>query len=897
LIYLRKIINNIYNSGGGIGKNERIGYIRLRAEEVIKWEATPRWLHFKPIDMSKDSPGSILINLQFQIDSENNKRMFKQKGITKKYTLYAHIVQGFELDPKNTDEEIETFVDIDIDGKNKITEKKGGRYPFWNELLEIECELDWKLDFAPDVAVSLHRVKYSGIFSKEQKSDIIGNFTVPIRCIKEEKIYPHYFNFISNNEVNGRLMCMFYIEQQKKNKTNKLEHFRKIKEKLDKRIQAKISIFVLGGRNLDFDVKYDNVHFDMNITQDGNKIFTNKGENIDLKKQLANINMPQSQDMITILNLYEADDVEIYGDEDFQIFPMIKLNLKKLGIFMDDKRYIMFSVADFIDSNYVKERSKKLYKKLFEENLGVTTLDQEQRFIPEFEEVKKKKESEEEENEELRDENEDIKLINPILEEDDDDDTIKGTDVMLVNKITKYKNMDISDDIFLECNAKDKKKEKEIKKKIRKSLAEELRQLKKNELSSETEINKLLELETKIRDLKKPLMSEDIFYGFDDIGDEYDYGREVYKEDVYEFHPNMDIPYKKHKMLHIPWSPFSDKYETMGGYFKLGKETESILKFNVKVEFKDFNRKEKFKSVVKKVIKRTTINNNEDDILEEEVNLELKQYDIFNELYLNKLRNCYFTKEAKTKKGLKKDDIPINLNQIKVRVYILRCLNLTAQENHANLVDRLAGYNAFSKANAYLEILVGQNYDKDDGKGIRYINDRTSHVLNSLSPEFYKYYELDADLPEDWKLTINVKSLGDGSDGLIGSTTIDLEDRILGDLRTREIIKYKAHDEFLSKELENKNDERINKKLTYLSDKTDKLKPTEIPVEFRPLFKSDAKTAQGVIEMFVEVLPLDIAKKTKPAKIEPPPPQEYELRLVIWETRNIPLEKKVIIIF
>jgi len=39
--------------------------------------------------------------------------------------------------------------------------------------------------------------------------------------------------------------------------------------------------------------------------------------------------------------------------------------------------------------------------------------------------------------------------------------------------------------------------------------------------------------------------------------------------------------------------------------------------------------------------------------------------------------------------------------------------------------------------------------------------------------------------------------------------------------------------------------------------------------------------------MFVEVLPNSRAKHILPAKIEPPLPENYELRLVIWETRNV----------
>ena len=214
------IFINLY-TGGGVGQDQRIGFIRLRTEEVAKWEPIPRWLHFKPLDMNLDSPGSLLVNMHFCIETENTKRIFKQKGIMKKYTLYAHIVQGFELDPKYDKEDIETEVEIDIDGKKQSTRKQVGRYPFWNENKEIEIELDWKLDFAPDVAIVVYKYVKSGIFSSDMVREEIGKFTVPIRCIIKKKTYPVYYNLIKSNEINGRLMAMFYIKPQNKNDKGK----------------------------------------------------------------------------------------------------------------------------------------------------------------------------------------------------------------------------------------------------------------------------------------------------------------------------------------------------------------------------------------------------------------------------------------------------------------------------------------------------------------------------------------------------------------------------------------------------------------------------------------------------------------------------------------------------
>ena len=446
----------------------------------------------------------------------------------------------------------------------------------------------------------------------------------------------------------------------------------------------------------------------------------------------------------------------------------------------------------------------------------------------------------------------------------------------------------------LECKPKDKAKEKEVMRKLRKNFYAQIRSLRKIENPSMEQRNRLLDLEEKFRDAKKPQMNEPIFYGFEDIADEYNYGRDIYKEDVYESHPNLVIPYKRRSLYHIPRNPFDQAYETLEGYFKLGKLTDNLIKFNVALQFKN---KEQIQT--KQTTPTKTAIFSAEEALEEEVDKELEQYNIFNSTYQEKLRFLYLNKDEK--RINKVNDFKLPLNALKVRVYIYRCLNLTAQDNFIGFVDYMAGYNSFSQANAYLQIQVGQDSDVKE-KGTKFIETKDSYVANSLSPDFYQMYELEADLPKDWKLQINVMSFtpGGGSDSLIGSTVIDLEDRYLGENRTRKLIGMKSYESDLMEQLrkyENPEIERdesiiskLNSKLSILNRKIDEVKENEVPVEYRPLTKPGVSTAQGIIEMFVEILPLSRAKMIKPAKIERPPPEEYEMRLVIWETRGLPYE-------
>jgi len=185
---------------------------------------------------------------------------------------------------------------------------------------------------------------------------------------------------------------------------------------------------------------------------------------------------------------------------------------------------------------------------------------------------------------------------------------------------------------------------------------------------------------------------------------------------------------------------------------------------------------------------------------------------------------------------------------------------------------------------------------------------------NTLNPNFFKAFELEGELPSDWKLVINIKSYSPGlMHSLIGSTTIDLENRYLCDFKNRETIKYRAleqrYNDLLLKQTENEDDDKEDKETEFEKKKykgminkidvilTNELKAPKLPVESRPLINPDKKVSQGMIEMFVEVLTKAEATSKKIEKIEPPPPQEFELRLIIWETKEIPAMDPVYYLF
>ena len=123
--------------------------------------------------------------------------------------------------------------------------------------------------------------------------------------------------------------------------------------------------------------------------------------------------------------------------------------------------------------------------------------------------------------------------------------------------------------------------------------------------------------------------------------------------------------------------------------------------------------------------------------------------------------------------------------QLKCRFYLLRCSDLSAQSNKTDYLQAMAGLDAMSSASAYPIIKVGDGIGTKDI--IKYVDRIDDVVENTLEPKFFKSYELDAELPDDWKLEVSIMNLGGG---MIGQFIIDVEDRIFSYKHLRQIITY-----------------------------------------------------------------------------------------------------------
>lgn len=154
------------------------------------------------------------------------------------------------------------------------------------------------------------------------------------------------------------------------------------------------------------------------------------------------------------------------------------------------------------------------------------------------------------------------------------------------------------------------------------------------------------------------------------------------------------------------------------------------------------------------------------------------------------------------------------------------------------------------KSDPYLRLKLGKTK----------IDDRKNYIEDSTDPDFYKVFTLSAMLPGASILTIEAMDHDFiGGDDLIGSTSIDLEDRLY-DQRWQDMGKL------------------------YETSSRLRLKP----LETRTLNIPTSKAPMGTIKLWIDILSTAQAHDYLPIDISLPPPVEMELRVIVWKARNVP---------
>ena len=184
--------------------------------------------------------------------------------------------------------------------------------------------------------------------------------------------------------------------------------------------------------------------------------------------------------------------------------------------------------------------------------------------------------------------------------------------------------------------------------------------------------------------------------------------------------------------------------------------------------------------------------------------------------------------------------------RLKVRVYCMK--------SHS-----LAPMRAGNSSNPYLELSMlipkGDIADKlynGEIPGLYHFSDDSNYKTNTIEPDFNAWYEMDAILPGISTLEIFVKDHGYVRNTLIGSTRIDLEDR------------------WFSRLWRNAKDIQ------------------QVPRESRVLTNPTTRIPQGTLECWIEMYEPSIAVDIPVVPIAPPKVTEWEMRVVVWETRKVP---------
>ena len=162
-----------------------------------------------------------------------------------------------------------------------------------------------------------------------------------------------------------------------------------------------------------------------------------------------------------------------------------------------------------------------------------------------------------------------------------------------------------------------------------------------------------------------------------------------------------------------------------------------------------------------------------------------------------------------------------------VRLYMVSGFDLASRDNG-------------SQSDPYLVIQCGN----------KIYNERENYQEDEPNPTFFKSYDFEGVFPGC--APINIKAYDYDlifGDDLIGETNIDLEDRFF--MPEWQSIKNK-------------------------------------PIEYRQLYHESSACSQGQLKLWVEIIPTTIPlNEQKIWNITPKPPQDFEIRMVVWDTEDV----------
>ena len=180
--------------------------------------------------------------------------------------------------------------------------------------------------------------------------------------------------------------------------------------------------------------------------------------------------------------------------------------------------------------------------------------------------------------------------------------------------------------------------------------------------------------------------------------------------------------------------------------------------------------------------------------------------------------------------------------------------------------DQVIKKQLLSKTQCVIQLYVLEGFDfasRDIGSfsdpyllvrcGTREFSERDNYLLDEPNPKIYKLFEFTGEFPGAPEIEIEAYDYDDlFGDDLIGKTSIDLDDRFFnGDWQAIE----------------------------------------EKPIEYRQIYHPSTSLSQGVITCWLEIEPSNKqSKEQKVWDIAPEPVKDYQVRLSVMDTKDVPCE-------
>ena len=834
------LIIDLYSEG--LFGEKRIGYIRKPIEDLIGNDS-PIWIPFKSIDshsnVGQASPGLLLASIFYGVESPENKGPKMKPRKVERY-LYWNVYSGIDMAPALSDEDTKLLLKIycgdivvPMDSKNGYKPNKdistSSKYPIWNWAGDRVLQLHEDLHFEQNMRVEVHQQITH--FKLIDGLDDIGQFSIPLHELSEEKSKQPNFYHVVNSKNEG-------VSQGRI-----IASFYISKEKLSEnpckdRVEYKncdIQVALVGIRGLK--PPYESIKLTMEIPG-----YENGSTEAVVMDKIRDKSNPSILQMRTFKNVTLPSKL-IY-------LPAIYVKVEDTALLSWNSCFTYISLINYcswIEDGLEKREALELYHKALSRD---DLIQQKPKEIVVEDENKKKKAVKTEEMTDYGSELSD--------NESENDEILIAKNTVPLDDIFEPKNSKVMTKIQFDKSKDDEMVEEEQRKSAKESIESKL-EAKKNEAKAfmqktgkiseaiKADIKKL-EKQLEVIDLGK--MDEYRFLKKDEEDDEgeFQYGRPIYKEGLLD-----DI-----------LKPAYHRYP-------LFRKTKNIDKLSV-------HKIGEPNGAVFKVMVNIKINDSDEDPLKDPTKLKW-DFNFFHPVFRGgtDLLSCF-------------SDI-----KVAVRVYVLRGLSLSAVDNASDLKAMAAGMEALSSATTYPEILLGEKKLTN----VKYFLDNGAVEKDNLNPEYFRTYELTGTLPSDFNLQITIWNQNSYSfDQIIGTTSIDMEDRYFGSDYISQVLMMNKAKERIDRDIDEEvdSDKRIilNGVKKAIKSELAKIKESKYvaPVEYRPLKAKGKSTAQGMIELFVEVLDSQTAKLVPVSKIAKPVPEKYELRLIVWKCEGIPLGER-----